>query len=82
MLLDEIVAGMNQEEREDISRFILAIREEFGIAILMIEHDMRVVMDLSDRIYVLEFGRLIASGRPEEVRANPAVLAAYLGEEA
>ena len=82
LLLDEIVAGMNQEEREDISRFILAIREEFGIAILMIEHDMRVVMDLSDRIYVLEFGRLIASGRPEEVRANPAVLAAYLGEEA
>ena len=82
LLLDEIVAGMNQEEREDVARFVLAIREEFGIAILMIEHDMRVVMDLSDRVYVLEFGRLIASGRPEEVRANPAVLAAYLGEEA
>jgi branched-chain amino acid transport system ATP-binding protein len=79
LLLDEIVAGMNQEEREDISRFILDIREEFGIAVLMIEHDMRVVMDLSDRIYVLEFGGLIASGGPNEVRANPAVLAAYLG---
>ncbi len=80
LLLDEIVAGMNQEEREDIARFILDIRDEFGIAILMIEHDMRVVMDLSDRVYVLEFGGLIASGRPDEVRADPAVLAAYLGK--
>ena len=81
LLLDEIVAGMNREEKEDIARFTLDIRDEFGIAVLMIEHDMQVVMDLSDRIYVLDFGCLIAHGTPEEVAANPAVLAAYLGEE-
>jgi branched-chain amino acid transport system ATP-binding protein len=81
LLLDEIVAGMNREEREDIARFILDIRDEFGIAILMIEHDMKVVMDLSDRIYVLNFGSLIAEGTPNEVAAHPAVLRAYLGEE-
>jgi branched-chain amino acid transport system ATP-binding protein len=82
LLLDEIVAGMNREEKEDIARFTLDIRDEFGIAVLMIEHDMQVVMDLSDRVYVLDFGRLIAEGTPAEVAANPAVLAAYLGEEA
>ena len=80
LLLDEIVAGMNREEKEDIARFTLDIRDEFGVAILMIEHDMQVVMDLSDRIYVLDFGSLIAEGTPEDVAANPAVLAAYLGE--
>ncbi len=82
LLLDEIVAGMTREEKEDIARFTLDIRDEFGIAVLMIEHDMQVVMDLSDRVYVLDFGRLIAEGTPAEVAANPAVLAAYLGEEA
>ncbi len=82
LLLDEIVAGMNREEKEDIARFILDTRDEFGIAILMIEHDMQVVMDLSDRVYVLDFGSLIAEGTPAEVAVNPLVLQAYLGEEA
>ena len=82
LLLDEIVAGMNREEKEDIARFTLDIRDEFGIAVLMIEHDMQVVMDLSDRVYVLDFGCLIAHGTPAEVAANPIVLQAYLGEEA
>ena len=81
LLLDEIVAGMNREEKEDIARFTLDIRDEFGVAVLMIEHDMQVVMDLSDRIYVLDFGSLIAEGTPAEVAANPVVLAAYLGQE-
>ncbi|MFT3804473.1 MAG: ABC transporter ATP-binding protein [Burkholderiaceae bacterium] len=81
LLLDEIVAGMNREEKEDIARFTLDIRDEFGVAVLMIEHDMQVVMDLSDRVYVLDFGCLIAEGSPAEVAADPAVLAAYLGEE-
>ena len=81
LLLDEIVAGMNREEKEDIARFTLDIRDEFGVAVLMIEHDMQVVMDLSDRVYVLDFGSLIAEGTPAEVAADPAVLAAYLGEE-
>ena len=81
LLLDEIVAGMNREEKEDIARFTLDIRDEFGVSVLMIEHDMQVVMDLSDRVYVLDFGTLIADGSPSEVAANPAVLRAYLGEE-
>ena len=81
LLLDEIVAGMNREEKEDIARFTLDIRDEFGVSVLMIEHDMQVVMDLSDRIYVLDFGCLIAEGTPAEVAANPQVLAAYLGQE-
>ena len=81
LLLDEIVAGMNREEKEDIARFTLDIRDEFGIAVLMIEHDMQVVMDLSDRVYVLDFGVLIAEGTPAEVAADPTVLRAYLGEE-
>lgn len=82
LLLDEIVAGMNREEKEDIARFTLDIRDEFGMAIVMIEHDMQVVMDLSDYIYVLNFGTLIAEGSPAAVAKNPDVLQAYLGEEA
>ncbi|MDO8704697.1 MAG: ABC transporter ATP-binding protein [Sulfuricaulis sp.] len=81
LLLDEIVAGMNREEKEDLARFTLDIRDEFGISVLMIEHDMQVVMDLSDRIYVLNFGCLIAQGTPPEVAANPEVHKAYLGDE-
>ena len=81
LLLDEIVAGMNREEKEDIARFTLDIRDEFGVSVLMIEHDMQVVMDLSDRVYVLDFGTLIAEGSPAEVAADPAVLRAYLGEQ-
>lgn len=79
LLLDEIVAGMNREEKEDIARFTLDIRDEFDVSVLMIEHDMQVVMDLSDRVYVLDFGSLIAEGAPQEVAANPVVMAAYLG---
>jgi branched-chain amino acid transport system ATP-binding protein len=82
LLLDEIVAGMNREEKEDVARFTLDVRDELGITILMIEHDMQVVMDLSDRIYVLDFGSMIANGTPQEVANNPAVTRAYLGEEA
>src|SRR5712671_5181105 len=81
LLLDEPMAGMNNEEKEDMARFILDVNEEKGTSILMIEHDMRVVMDLSHRIYVLNFGRKIADGIPEEVRRNPEVQLAYLGAE-
>ncbi|HSW20819.1 MAG TPA: ABC transporter ATP-binding protein [Ramlibacter sp.] len=81
LLLDEIVAGMNREEKEDIARFVLDIRDELGITVLMIEHDMQVVMDLSDRIYVLEFGQLIAAGTPDQIKNDPEVTRAYLGDE-
>jgi branched-chain amino acid transport system ATP-binding protein len=79
LLLDEMVSGMNQEETEDIARFVLDIRDELGITVLMIEHEMRIVMDISDRIHVLNFGRKIAEGTPMEVRRDPSVAEAYLG---
>jgi branched-chain amino acid transport system ATP-binding protein len=79
LLLDEMVSGMNQEETEDIARFILDIREERGITVMMIEHDMGIVMDISDHVTVLNFGRKIAEGTPAHVSANPAVVSAYLG---
>jgi branched-chain amino acid transport system ATP-binding protein len=80
LLLDEPMAGMNVEEKEDMCRFILDVNDEFGTAIALIEHDMSVVMDISDRVVVLDYGRKIADGPSEEVRANPEVIAAYLGE--
>lgn len=79
LLLDEPVAGMNSEETEDMARFILDIRSELGTTMIMVEHDMRLVMDLADRVMVIDFGRKIALGTPEEVRSEPEVIAAYLG---
>jgi branched-chain amino acid transport system ATP-binding protein len=79
LLLDEPMAGMNLEEKEDMSRYILDVREQFGTTIALIEHDMGVVMDLSDRVVVLDYGRKIADGTPEAVQRNQAVIDAYLG---
>lgn len=79
LLLDEPMAGMNVEEKEDMSRFILDVNEQFGTTIALIEHDMGVVMDISDRVVVLDYGRRIGDGTPEEVRSNQAVIDAYLG---
>jgi branched-chain amino acid transport system ATP-binding protein len=79
LLLDEPMAGMNVEEKEDMCRFILDVNEEFGTTIALIEHDMGVVMDISDRVAVLDYGRKIADGPPEQVRKDQAVLDAYLG---
>lgn len=81
LLLDEPATGMNLEETEDMARFILDINEEWGVTIILIEHDMGVVMDVSDRICVLDFGIKIAEGKPEEIRHDPRVIKAYLGEE-
>ncbi|MET4807678.1 ABC transporter ATP-binding protein [Limibacillus sp. MBR-115] len=79
LLLDEPMAGMNVEEKEDMSRFILDVNEEFGTTIALIEHDMGVVMDISDRVVVLDYGQKIGDGTPDEVRSNQAVIDAYLG---
>jgi len=80
LLLDEPMAGMNLEEKEDIARFVLDANEELGYTIALIEHDMGVVMDICDRIAVLDFGEKIAQGTPDEIKANPKVIKAYLGE--
>lgn len=79
LLLDEMVSGMNQEETEDIARFVLDIRDDYGISVLMIEHNMRIVMDISDRVHVLNFGQKIAEGTPLEIGCDAAVAEAYFG---
>ena len=79
LLLDEPMAGMNVEEKEDMSRFVIDVNEQLGTTIALIEHDMGVVMDLSDRVVVLDYGRKLADGTPDEVRANQDVIDAYLG---
>ena len=79
LLLDEPMAGMNVEEKQDMSRFIVDVNEEFGTTIALIEHDMAVVMDLADRVVVLDYGKLLADGTPNEVQKNQSVIDAYLG---
>ncbi len=82
LLLDEPSAGLNREEREDLARFILRIKHELGIAMVWIEHDMQMVADLADRIHVLDYGRTLAQGRPEDVLRHPDVVRAYIGQQA
>jgi branched-chain amino acid transport system ATP-binding protein len=79
LLLDEPMAGMNVEEKQDMCRFVLEVNEEFATTIVLIEHDMGVVMDISDRVVVLDYGKKIGDGTPEEVRNNEDVISAYLG---
>jgi branched-chain amino acid transport system ATP-binding protein len=79
LLLDEPMAGMNVEEKQDMCRFIMDVKDEFGTTIVLIEHDMGVVMDISDRVVVLDYGKKIGDGTPDEVRTNDEVIQAYLG---
>jgi len=81
LLLDEPAAGMNPQETRELDELIVRLRDEFGVAILLIEHDMKLVMNISERILVMEYGRAIACGTPAEIRGNPRVIEAYLGEE-
>jgi len=81
ILLDEPMAGMNLEEKEDMARFIIDLNEEWGLSVIMIEHDMGVVMDISHRVAVLDFGQKIAEGLPDEIMSHPRVKTAYLGED-
>jgi branched-chain amino acid transport system ATP-binding protein len=81
VLLDEPMAGMNLEEKEDMARYIVDLNEELGMTVIMIEHDMGVVMDISHRVMVLDFGKKIALGLPDDVRTDVHVKRAYLGEE-